>query len=83
MYKKVVYYLRAHKLCAVLEVLVSIEMKTRFRIREKLLDSWYNKVGRYSQDVRKEMRLWYGWRADWSKLSINEKRTIFCSVMYY
>lgn len=83
MYKKVVYWLRAHKLYAVLEMIVRLESITRYRITERFVDSWYENTGRLSKEVRDEMRIFHGWRKKWNELSLDEKRSIYCSVSYY
>lgn len=80
--KKLVYLLRAHNMYFVLECIVKIEHALRFRLSEKMLDAWFNNVGKHIPSVRAKMRLMQC-KPDWCKLSVTDKRHVYCSEMYY
>lgn len=82
MYKKLVYWLRAHNMYSVLGGIVRIEHILRFRLSEQILDAWFNSVGKRTPSVMAEMRLMQC-KPDWCKLSVADKRHVYCSEMYY
>lgn len=81
-YRKIVLWCRKYNMYSILSFLIKIERLLRFRLSEKMLDDWYMNVGRKNSDVRAEMRI-YQPVPNWNKLSINDKRQIYSSVMYY
>lgn len=66
----------------ILEILVKIEHQTMIRISSRTIENWYNVKDKYSSLVRKEIRFNCGSR-DWSKMSLSEKKAIYCFVHYY
>lgn len=82
MYRKLIKWCRKHKMYSALEVARRAEHALRFRLSEKMLDHWYESVGKTLPEVKSEMRLWH-YRADWNKFSVEDKRSIYAIVMYY
>lgn len=82
MYRFLVLNLRKRKMYSILLILVKIENLTRIRISSKTIEDWYNAKGKHSSLVRKEIRFNCGSR-DWSKMSLSEKRSVYCFIHYY
>ena len=82
MYRSLVLKLRKRKMYPILEILVKIENRTRIRISSKTIEDWYNTRGKHSSLVRKTIRFNCGSR-DWSKMSLSEKKDVYCYVHYY
>lgn len=82
MYRFLVLNLRKRKMYSILLILVKIEHLTRIRISSKTIEDWYNAKGKHSSLVRKTIRFNCGSR-DWSKMSLSEKKDVYCFVHYY
>lgn len=82
MYRALVLNLRKRKMYSILLILVRIEKLIRIRISNKTIEDWYETKGKHSSLVRKEIRFNCGSR-DWSKMSLPEKKDVYCFIHYY
>lgn len=82
MYRKFINWCREHKMYSTLDVVVRVERALRFRMSEKMLNHWFESVGKTLPSVKCEMRILQR-KPDWSKLSVEDKRHIYCAEMYY
>ena len=82
MYRFLVLNLRKRKMYSILLILVKIEHLTRIRISNRIIEDWYNTIGKHSSLVRKTIRFNCGSR-DWSEMSLSEKKDVYCFVHYY